>query len=135
MATLDYALLAEYARVDPSGLLTAVGGSFDRVRAANPAAGQQVFVAMRLLLDVSETSAEFDVSVRPPSGQFTMGFSGSAMPNAAAEPVDGKIGVVTTMGMVVPLVERGRYLVTVTLRGQEPHELPFIVEHVPPDGG
>lgn len=31
MASLDYALLAEYARVDASGLLTVVGGSFDRV--------------------------------------------------------------------------------------------------------
>ncbi|MGH3813059.1 MAG: hypothetical protein ACRDUV_11460 [Pseudonocardiaceae bacterium] len=29
MATLDYALLAEYARIDPAGLVTIVGGSFD----------------------------------------------------------------------------------------------------------
>jgi hypothetical protein len=129
MAKLDYALLAEYARVDPSGLLTTVGASFDRVRARNAAAGQQIFVALRVLLDASETTVDFEISVRPPSGGFTIGLSGQATRNPDAVPVDGRVGVVVTVGVLVPLPESGRYLVTVTLADGERREIPFIVEY------
>ena len=64
MATLDYALLAEYARIDPAGLVTIVGGSFDRVQATSTSGAHQMYVVMRVLLDESEGAASFEVSVR-----------------------------------------------------------------------
>jgi transposase len=57
VATLDYALLAEYARIDPAGLVTIVGGSFDRVQATSISGAQQTYVVMRVLLDESEEAA------------------------------------------------------------------------------
>lgn len=60
MATLDYALLAEYARIDPAGLVTIVGGSFDRVQASSSRGSQQTYVVMRVLLDESEEEAAFE---------------------------------------------------------------------------
>jgi len=134
VATIDYALLAEYAHVDAAGLLTVVGASFDRVRAANPGSGQQLFVALRVLLDSSEESADFQINVRPPSGQYAIGFTGQTVPNAEALPVDGKIAVVITVGVMVPLPEAGRYSVAVSLGDDDRRELPFIVEHVAPGG-
>jgi hypothetical protein len=134
VATLDYALLAEYARVDAAGLLTVVGGSFDRVQAGNSTAAQQLFVALRVLLDESEQPSDFEITVRPPSGQFSIGISGQAAPNAAAVPVDGTVAVVITVGVLVPLPEVGRYVVSVTLAGREQRELGFIVEHLASGG-
>lgn len=49
MATLAYALLAEYARIDLAGLVTIVGGSFDRIQATNTSGAQQTYVLMRVL--------------------------------------------------------------------------------------
>jgi len=134
VATLDYAILAEYARVDAAGLLTAVGASFDRVSAAGPGSGQQMFVALRVLLDSSEESADFQIDVRPPSGQYSIGFTGRTVPNAEARPVDGKVAVVVAIGVMVPLPEAGRYSVTVALGDGERRELPFLVEHASPGG-
>lgn len=132
VATLDYALLAEYARVDPSGLLTVVGASFDRVQAQNEKAAHQVFVALRVLLDEAESSVDFEITVRPPSEVFSLALSGHSERNPDAIPVDGKVAVVVTAGMLVPLPEPGRYVVSVTLSDGQHRELPFIVEHVTP---
>lgn len=131
MATLDYALLAEYARVDPSGLLTVVGASFDRVQASSPGAAQQVFVALRVLLDEQEAPADFNVRVQPPSRQFTIEFTGTAARNEQATVLDGQVAVILVMGVTVPLPEAGRYVVTVTLSGQQAKALPFVVD-LPP---
>ena len=72
MATLAYALLAEYARIDPAGLVTIVGGSFDRIQAANTSGAQQTYVVMRVLLDESEEAASFEVSIEPPGKPYTL---------------------------------------------------------------
>jgi hypothetical protein len=47
-ATLDYTLLAEYACIDPAGLVTIVGGSFDRVQATSTSGAQQTYVAANI---------------------------------------------------------------------------------------
>lgn len=133
MATLDYALLAEYARVDSAGLLTVVGGSFDRVRAAGPAAAQQVFLALRVLVDEDEDPVQIDIKVQSPGGEYELGMSGLAERNANAQPVDGRVNVMLAFGVVVPLSSAGRYVVRVALSGEVVRDLPFVVEMNQPD--
>ncbi|MGH4008373.1 MAG: hypothetical protein ACRDTH_09525 [Pseudonocardiaceae bacterium] len=52
------------ARVDQAGLITIVGGGFDRVRVPDPGGMQQVFVAMRIVLDEREPDVPFEVKGR-----------------------------------------------------------------------
>ena len=128
VATLDYALLAEYARIDPAGLVTIVGGSFDRVQAPSTGGIQQTYVVMRVLLDESEEAASFEVSVEPPNKAYAMQLAGTARRNPAAVPVDGRVGVTLTIGLMVPIVAVGRYVATVSLEGQPVQDLPFMVD-------
>jgi hypothetical protein len=79
VATLDYALLAEYARIDPAGLVTIVGGSFDRVQATSTGGAQQTYVVMRVLLDESEETTSFEVSVEPPNKAYAPQLAGTAI--------------------------------------------------------
>lgn len=132
MATLDYALLAEYARVDPLGLLTVVGASFDRIAAQSPGAAQQVHVAIRVLLDEDESDVEFDIKVEPPGQSFTLGFRGSAVRPDGAVSVDGKVAVVVAVGVAIPLPDVGVYKVIVTLSDEVAKTLRFVVEHPDP---
>lgn len=131
LATLDYALLAEFARIDAAGLLTVVGASFDRVQAPGPGAGQQMAVVLRVLLDEGESSADFQVNIEPPNVQFTMSFTGTAERNDQAVPVDGHIAVSLALGVTVPLPAAGRYVVAVSLGETVVKTLPFVVEFPP----
>lgn len=134
MAILDYALLAEYARVDAAGLLTVVGASFERVQAQSPGAAQAMSVALRILLDEAESGADFDVQIRPPSGQYALGFSGTAARPTNPVIVDGRAAVILVLGIAVPLVEAGVYSVVVTLSDETVKTVPFVVEHMAMSG-
>ncbi|PZS39148.1 MAG: hypothetical protein DLM62_09830 [Pseudonocardiales bacterium] len=128
MATLDYALLAEYARIDPAGLVTIVGGSFDRVQAMSTSGAHPTYLVMRVLLDESEEAASFEVSVEPPNKVYALQLTGTAARHPAAVPVDGRVGVTLTIGLMVPIVAAGLYVARVSLEGQSVQALPFVVD-------
>jgi hypothetical protein len=127
VASIDYVLLAEYARVDAAGLLTVVGASFDRVHASDSAARQQVYVVMRVLLDEDDEPAPAVVTLSSPSGHLSIRLGGMAVRSEAAVSVDGKVAVITVMGIVVPLEELGKYTVTAAV-GDDVRKVPFVVE-------
>jgi len=134
VATLDYVVMSEYARIDPSGLVTIVGGSFDRVQAQQRGAGQQLFITLRALLEEAETSVSFQVKVRPPTGQFEIAITGQTERQTDALPIDGLVGVVATVGLVVPLLTEGRHEVQVSLDDSQTRILPFVVAFAQPGG-
>ncbi len=134
MATLDYVVMSEFARIDPSGLVTIVGGSFDRVHAPERGVGQQLFVTLRALLEEGETSVSFEVKVRPPTDEFEIKITGQTTRRPDAFPIDGRVGVVATVGLVVPLQTEGRYEVQVSLEDGQTRILPFAVEFAQPAG-
>ncbi|GLZ41217.1 hypothetical protein [Actinokineospora sp. NBRC 105648] len=55
MASLDFAMLAEFAELDSAGLLTVVGGGFDRIEVRSPGLVQQVHLVMRFELGQGKT--------------------------------------------------------------------------------
>lgn len=129
MAKLDYALLADYARVDAAGLLTVVGGSFDRVTSPNEVATHQVHVVLRVFLEeADEEPVPIDVRVVAPDQQYEIGLSTTAQRNPAAKPIDGLTTATLTVGLLAPLPTSGRYIVRILLAGEPVKELPFIVE-------
>jgi hypothetical protein len=134
VATLDYVIMSEFARIDPSGLVTIVGGSFDRVQAPERGVGQQLYVTLRALLEEAETSVSFEVKVRPPTGEFEIGIKGQTARRPEVLPINGRVGVVATVGLVVPLLTEGRHEVQVNLEDGQTRILPFVVEFAQPAG-
>jgi hypothetical protein len=130
MAELDLALLAEYAKVDQVGLLTIVGGGFDRLQVSTVGQGtmQQLYTVLRFRLSESEPPAPFEVKIRPADASYEIGLTGSATKNPGARPVDGYVHFAIAVGMFVPLPVAGRYVVEVQLDGESVRELPFVVE-------
>ncbi|MFT4227954.1 DUF6941 family protein [Micropruina sp.] len=64
---LDYAYLAQFARVDPDGTLTALNASFLRL-IADPGAGVPLAVAGRIRFMSEPYEADLTVAFRSPSG-------------------------------------------------------------------
>lgn len=108
--------------------MTIVGGSFDRIQAANTSGAQQTYVVMRVLLDELEEAASFEVSIEPPGKSYTLQVTGTAARNPAAVPVDGRVGVTLTVGFMVPIIAAGRYVASVSLESQPVQDLPFVVD-------
>lgn len=132
MAELDFALLAEFARVDPAGLLTVVGGGFDRVNASGPGLVQQVFVAFRTRLDEGERTVSFKIRVvSPGEDQAEVAVSGVTAANPPAEPLPEHLGVVNVVGLGIPINAEGRYVVQVSIGGSLARELSFVVNFAP----
>jgi hypothetical protein len=128
MAALDYAILAEYARVDSSSLLTVVGGSFDKIQTNAPSAAQQIHVALRVLLNEDEDSVGVEVRAVAPSGEPIVGMSTEARRSPDAQPLDGVSNIMIAIGMLAILQSGGRYVVQVLLNGEMAKELPFLVD-------
>jgi len=127
LARLDYALLAEFARVDHGGLLTVVGGGFTQVNVTSLPAQRQLYVAMRLLLAANEDGAEVTFTVRPPDGRYKINLAGAVERPVNASAIKGEIGVMLATGVGVPLPVDGRYEVQITVNGESSSQLPFVV--------
>jgi hypothetical protein len=127
MAALDFAMLAEYARIDSAGLITIVGGGFDRVRVEGDHGVQQMAVAMRILLSADEDRLPFEVKVQAPEQEYEIVVGGSTERSANAKPVDGHYSFVAAVGITVPLATAGEYVVEIILAGDTVRRLPFVV--------
>lgn len=127
MARLQYALLAEFAKVDAGGLLTVVGAGFDRVAAQALPAHQAIAVGLRALLAQDEAEAPLRVMLRPPEG-LTLRFETVLRPAPDARPHGGYIGVAMAINLTVPLMVPGAYHLSIAVDGEEQQELSFEVE-------
>jgi hypothetical protein len=127
VASLEYALLAEFARVDPVGLLTVVGGGF--VRAQPPAlpAQLQVYVTFQVSFQEEEEPPSFQVVARPPRGQYEFRMDGQVPRLPGVPAIDGEISVPVAVGMMLPVPDAGKYQVDVTLSDGGSRELRFLV--------
>ena len=134
MASLDFVLLAEYARVDQAGLITIVGGGFDRVRVPTQGGMQQVFVTMRIVLDEGEPDVPFEVKAQSPDNQYEIGVAGTTSHAPGVQPDDGKVNFIAAIGLAVPIQMAGRHLVQILLAGEVVRYLPFVVEIAQPEG-
>jgi hypothetical protein len=128
VASLDYALLAEYAKIDPAGLTTIVGGGFDRVHGVGPGGVQQVFLAMRIVLDEHETDVPFEIKVQSPGHEYEVGVTGATSRAPDTQPFEGKVNFNAVFGLAVPIRMAGRYMTQILLAGEVVRDLPFVVE-------
>lgn len=129
MAQLDYAMLAEFARADQAGLLTVVGGGFDRIQVSSLGLVHQMFLVVRFRLTDDEKLVNFEVKVVPPGEpQFELTVTGSATVSPTSRPVPGNFGTLSVIGLGLPIASPGSHRVQIYLEGDLVKELPFDVD-------
>lgn len=134
MAELDYAMLAEFARLDASGLLTVVGGNFDQVATGRSGVVYPCALFLRFRLDQGEDSVSFEVKINgADEPEPIVGVTGSAQISPDAASIDGKYYPQSVVPLGVPLMKAGRYTVAVTVDGEVAREMPFVVTFSEPE--
>lgn len=135
MAELDYAFLAEYAKVEPSGNLTAVGASYTHVAVSGFPAQHLVSVAGRVRIKLGETPS-LRVRLQSPDESLTLeaGLQLAAGPDSRPYgPNLDTLGIQFAMTVALPLPVPGLYKVHVLLDDEEVRFLAFTASS--PQGG
>lgn len=135
MAELDYAFLANYARVDPGGTLTAVGASFTHVQAGSVPTQHLLSVAGRIRSHIDAGPVPLRVTLTTPGDEIRLTFDAELQASEGARPyAGGRIGLLFAVTLAIPLPRVGLYEVTLRLDGAEEaaRRLMFDVEIGPP---
>lgn len=123
MAELDYAFLAEFAKVE-NNQLTVVGASYTHVFAPTLPANHILYVAGRVRSLEGDEPPTIAIRFRSPAEGFEIGVD-SSLEVVDARPYDGKIGLTFAIGLGVPLMAEGLYEVLVELDGVQVRRLAF----------
>lgn len=128
---MDYAYLADYAKVHPDGLLTAVGASYTLVMTSQLPIAHRVFVAGRVRMEAAaERRVSMSVQVAGPeenSPEIRVDFD---VNGAHAKPYDDRVGAMFVVETLYPIVSPGLHTVTVCIEEQCVRTLAFTVELV-----
>lgn len=122
---LDYAYLAEYARVDPVGTLSVIGASFTEVTGVRFPASMAVYIAGRLRMAEGADPTQLTIRFNGPTAQTPRVEVGAAMAPDGLATYRGRVGVLFTVGMNVPLVEPGLQEFVIRLGDREVRTLRF----------
>lgn len=108
MADLDYAFIADFARVDPNGTLTAVGASWTHAWVQDVPAAIRLAVAGRMRLQEAEQAIPMRIEMKNSAGELIVGtdFELSRSTNSVAYR-DGRVGILFAVNAVVPITEIG----------------------------
>lgn len=117
MAEIDYAFIAEFAKVDPtSGTLTVVGASWTYLTTPQVPCAYALSVAGRIRSSVEEEEVELSVTFAGPEDVVQIESSGNVGPGGTRRPYgDGRLGLLWALNMQVVLPVEGLYTVDVTL--------------------
>lgn len=126
---LDYAFLAEFARVDESGTLTSIGASFTRLQIdpANPA--RLLSTAGRVRMAEDSDPVRMTLSFEGPGNTVRIQMDFELTRSPTAVPYDGKVGVVFALTSVFPLPAPGLYTVRLLMAEKVVRRLAFEVIH------
>lgn len=120
MAEIDYAFLADYAKVEPNGVLTAVGASWTFAESSQFPTAWRLAVACRVRATLAEGAIPFQVVFRGPVGAantVTLTAGGELVPGEVVRPYgpEGRVGHLFAIDMQVPLPAPGLYEVEIEL--------------------
>lgn len=126
MAELEYALLAEFAKVDDAGGLTLVGAH----RAAYEVVGvpnqHVVCLAGRLFMGRREPAAMLSLGALTPEGEVPLVAQWAVEPRPAALE-NGRLPVCFAATLVAPVPAAGAYALSLSVNGELVRHLPFVV--------
>lgn len=124
MAELDYAYLADYARIQ-EGTITAVGASFTHMFTSRFPTQADVALAGRVRVVAGEKDPELEIVVASVKNDVTMTVTGVIAPGPQTFVYDGKQGILFTLNIVVPMSEPDLVTVDVMLNGEKVRRLAF----------
>lgn len=127
MAELDYAFVAEYAKVEQGGSLTSVGASYTHLTVPSLPVQHLLCVAGRIRAGVDELP-EIGVEIQSPGGNFKLGINMVTTDVSGYRPYDGKIGLLFAANTFIPILVAGLYEVHIAVDGSLARRLAFDVE-------
>lgn len=128
---LDYAFLAEFAKVDPNGLLTAIGASYTQIQVQQLPAPHVLHVAGRIRAPEGHPAMELSFNFRGPTEASPTVTIGGELHTEGATPYAGKVGLLFAIGTTVPLVSEGLHTLEISLDGGLVRRLAFEVHTRP----
>lgn len=126
MAQLDYALLAEHARLEPGGTVSLLGASFSQL--VVPAVPAQVPLAVvgRVLFSVGEGSQALLLTILGPDDLFRVTLDTEV--DTPSDPVPGVGPAVSfVISLMLPLPAEGVYSIQLALEGAVSKTMEFRV--------
>ena len=134
MAVLDYAFVADFAKVEPNGTLTAIGASWTFVQANTLPSVHRMAVAGRIRGKVGEVPIAIRVDVWGPDDTFRLAAEAQLGPSTKARPYgDGFVGHLFALDLQIPLPAVGLYVIYIDLDGERARRLAFDVVKAPED--
>ncbi|TNM69170.1 hypothetical protein FHN55_05165 [Streptomyces sp. NP160] len=125
MAELDYALLADYARVDADGTLTAVGAHRTVIAVPQLPAQQVLAAAGRLWMGRREPAAWLELSARTPEGDVGTISAWEVRPGLEQSEASGRVSACFAVAVVAPLSSAGAHALVLSVNDAVVAELPF----------
>lgn len=128
MAELDYAFLADYARVESNGTLTAVGASWTHLRPARLPGSHHFYVAGRIRTRLQEPPTDLRIALIGPLEAYRLETSLPLQADPNATPYgEGWLGHVFAFEVGAPLTAAGMYVVELSIEGETVRRLKFEV--------
>lgn len=114
MAEIDYAFLADFAKVEPNGTLTSVGASFTYLTAPAFPSAHRIAIAGRVRARVHERDIPFRITFTTPNEQVRLNTEGELSPSPHIRPYgEGWLGHLFALDMQIPLPVPGLYWIEI----------------------
>ena len=126
MAELDYALVAEYAKVD-AGKLNIIGGGYTELTLDGLPHSGVVAVAGRIRAPSDTETITLEVTFEPPGGGANIRVSGIVEANEATHRYKDRIGILFALNQVLTFLEPGLCRIEIVLDGKSVKSLYFDV--------
>ena len=130
MAELDYAFIAEFAKVE-NGKLTAVGASYLDVQPPIFPAAHSFSVAGRIRAPEGTDAIALRIRIIPPGNAMNIVLNWSINPGPETEPYDGKIGFLFAVQAAIALVAEGLCEIFVDIDTVQQRRLAFRISPPP----
>jgi hypothetical protein len=126
VAELDYAFIAEFAKVE-GGKLTAIGASYISVSPPFFPAVHLLAIAGRVRAPEGTPGVDIEIGITLPKPGPGVSISATVGPDENAEVYDGKIGILFAASTMVPLPGPGLVEVNLKVDGSHARRLAFEV--------
>lgn len=133
MIELDYAFLADYARVESNGTLTVIGASWTFIVASQVPAVHRMAIAGRIRSTPEAEPVPLRIEVVAPEGKYRMALNAELTRAPAARPYGaaGRVGHLFAVDMDLPLPVYGLYEVHIHVADRHARRLAFDVVEGP----
>jgi hypothetical protein len=130
MASLDFAFLAEFAKIEATATITSVGAGIKGIGVLPDPGSIQIYVAGGVSRDLGEGEATLTMTLEAPNAEYSLSRSETMSP----APTRGDFSsTVFAIALEVPIVGYGKYQVQVAINDEVAQTLPLWIALAPSD--